>query len=301
MLETRLLTFLTVAKLKNYTKSAGILNLTQPAVSQHIKFLEEYYGVKFIKKNGRNIELTKEGEEFLKYVKELEIKEREIYKRLKNKASIQKTYNIGATLTIGGYVLPGILGKYKEAYPNIEIILTVNNTKEVLRKLLREEIDLGLVEGPFDKNRFMYKKLKEDELILAFSPKHAFSQKDYIELDEVLSGKLILREEGSGTRKYFENTLLDEGYSIKDFNIYMEIGSIDAIKALVEANLGYTIISKAAVEREISLGLIKTLPIKNKDLNVVKFCREFNFVYLSRGISEYLNDFIEFCFDRSIQ
>lgn len=296
MLETRLLTFLTVAKIKNYTKSAQILNLTQPAVSQHIKFLEEHYGVKFIKKNGRNIELTKEGEEFLKYVKELEIKDREIHKRLKNKASIVKTYNIGATLTIGGYVLPKILGEYKETYPNIEIILTVSNTQDILKKLLRDEIDLGLVEGPFDRKKFMYKKLKEDELILAFSPKHSFCKTDYVQLEDVLSGKLILREEGSGTRKYFENTLLDEGYSAKDLNIYMEVGSIDAIKALVEANLGYTIISKAAVRREINLGLIKTLPIKNKRLNVVNFYREFNFVYLPGCMNDYLNNFIQYCF-----
>ncbi|WP_066503232.1 LysR family transcriptional regulator [Abyssisolibacter fermentans] len=297
MLESRLLTFLTVAKIKNYTKAARILNLTQPAVSGHIKFLEEHYGVKFIKKKGRNIDLTEEGEEFLQYVKELEIKERKICKKLKNKSSVVKNYNIGATLTIGGYVLPKILGKYKESYPNIDIILTVNNTKEILKKLLREEIDLGLVEGPFDRKKFGYKRLKEDELILAFSPKHKFSKEKYIQLEDILSGKLILREEGSGTRKYFENTLLDEGYSLNDLNIYMEVGSIDAIKALVEANLGYTIISKAAIERELKLGVIKTLPIKNNEFNEVKFNREFNFVYLLGSVNNYLSSFMEFCFN----
>lgn len=300
MLEARLLTFLTVAKIKNYTKSARILNLTQPAVSQHIKYLEENYGVKFIKKNGRNIELTQEGEEFLKYVKELEIKDRGIYKKLKNKSFLEKYYNIGATLTIGGYVLPKILGRYKEHYPNIEIILTVNNTKEILRKLLREEIDLGLVEGPFDRNKFGYKRLKEDELILAFSPKHEFSKGEYVQLKDVLSGKLILREEGSGTRKHFENALLDEGYSLNDLNIYMEVGSIDAIKALVEANLGYTIISKVAIERELKLGVIKTLPIKNNGVNVVNFYREFYFVYLLGSMNKYLSNFMEFCFESII-
>ncbi|MCY6959124.1 LysR family transcriptional regulator [Clostridium brassicae] len=299
MLETRLLTFLTVAKIKNYTKSAQILNLTQPAVSQHIKYLEEYYGVKLIKKTGRNVDLTKEGEEFLKYVKEIEFKEREILRKFKNKSILEGTYNIGATLTIGGYVLPKILGEYKEEHPNIEIILAVNNTKEILKKLLREEIDLGLVEGPFDKNKFKYKKLKEDELVLAFSPKHEFSKKEYAKLEDVLSGKLILREEGSGTRKYFENTLINEGYNIENFNIYMEIGSIDAIKAIVEENLGYTIISKAAIERELKMGAIKTLPIKNKKMSFVNFYREFNFVYLPNKMNDYISNFIEFCSNSS--
>lgn len=298
MLETRLFTFLTVSKIKNYTKAARILNLTQPAVSQHIKYLEKYYGVKLMKKVGRNIDLTREGEEFLKYVKEIEAKEREIYKKLKNKSNIDMIYDIGATLTIGGYILPQILGKYKEEHPRIEVILSVNNTKEILRKLLREEIVLGLVEGPFDKNKFKYKKFKDDELILAFSPKHKFSKKEYVTLEDILSEKLILREEGSGTRKYFENNLLDKGYNVNDFNIYMEVGSIDAIKALVEANLGYTIISKAAIKRELKLGIIKTLPIKDKKQEEVNFFREFNFVYLRENMNKHIGEFINFCLCR---
>lgn len=299
MLDNKLITFLTVYKVKNYTKAARILNITQPAVSQHIKSLEEYYGVNFIKKVGRNITLTEEGIEFYKYAKELEQKEKSFNRKLKNKFSIEKKYNVGATLTIGGYVLPKVLGKYKEKYSNIDIILTVNNTKEILRKLLREEIELGIVEGPFDKNKFKYKKIKEDELVLAFSPEQDFAKRDYVEIDEIVNGKLILREEGSGTRKYFEKEIINEGYSPNDLNIYMEVGSIDAIKALVEANLGYTIISKEAIKRECDLGVIKTLPIKNKKLEPVCFYREFNFVYIENSISDSLNDFIEFCMQTS--
>ncbi|GAA0743302.1 LysR family transcriptional regulator [Clostridium oceanicum] len=300
MLETKLLTFLTVGKIKNYTKSAQILNLTQPAVSQHIKYLEQYYGVKLIKKSGRNIELTLEGKEFFQYAKKVEILEKNIYRRFRNKSFIEKTCNIGATLTIGGYVLPNILGEYKENHSKIEVILTVNNTEEILKKIIKEEIDLGLVEGPFDKNKFKYKKFKDDELVLAFSPKHEFSKEDYANIDTILGGKLILREEGSGTRKYFENILIKQGYKPSDLNIYMEVGSIDAIKALVEANLGYTIISKAAIERELKLGVIKTLPMKNKELKEVRFRREFNFVYLEKSIDKYLKNIMDFCLKRDV-
>lgn len=296
MLDTRLITFLTVAKIKNYTKAAQILNLTQPAVSQHIKFLEEDYGVNLIKKVGRNIDLTEEGEELFKYVKEMELKDRNLYKKLRNKSSIHKRYNIGATLTIGGYILPQIIGKYKEKCPNIDIILTVNNTEEILKKLLKEELELGIVEGPFDRSKFKYKKLKDDEMVLVVSSSSHFMKKDYIKIDEVLyDGKLILREEGSGTRKYFENILLNKGYSMKELNVYMEVGSIDAIKSLVEANLGYTIISKEAVKRECELGVIKVLPVVDKNLNQVRFFREFNFVFLENGMNNNLEEFMDFC------
>ncbi|ABK62326.1 LysR family transcriptional regulator [Clostridium novyi] len=295
MLDNKLITFLTLARVKNYTKTAEILNLTQPAVSQHIKFLEEAYGIKFIKKQGKNIFLTEEGEEFLAYAKEVSRQEKILCQKLKNKFSLERKYNVGATLTIGGYVLPQVLGKFKESYPSIDIILNVFNTDIILEKILKDEIQLGLIEGPFDKSKFKHIKLKEDELVLAISKDHPFSSMEFVTLEEVLNGKLILREYGSGTRKHFESEIKRHGFTPKDLNIYMEVGSIDAIKALVEANLGYTIISKEAIKRECSLGVIKTMPIKDRTLKSIKFYREFNFVYRDEILSDYLKHFIDFC------
>ncbi|MCD3351422.1 LysR family transcriptional regulator [Clostridium botulinum D/C] len=299
MLNNKLITFLTLAKVRNYTKTAEILNLTQPAVSQHIKFLEEYYGMKFIKKQGKNSLLTEEGEEFLEYVREAELRERILREKLKNKFFLEKKYNIGATLTIGGYVLPKVLGKYKECHPNTDIILNVFNTDAILEKILKDEFELGVIEGPFDKNKFKYIKLKNDELVLAVAKGHPFSNMEYVNLEDVMNGKLILREEGSGTRKYFEREVKKQGYDSRNLNVYMEVGSIDAIKALVEANLGYTIISKEAIKRECSLGVIKIVNIKNNNLKQVNFYREFNFVYRAEMLSDYLKNFIQFCLKNS--
>ncbi len=290
LIDTKLITFLTVGKIKSFTKAAEILNITQPAVSQHIKFLEEYYEVDLIKKRGRQIDLTEEGKLLFHHGKELEVSARSLKEKLKNKSSITKRYTVGATMTIGEYVLPYILGEYKSLYKNIDILLQVNNTKEIIEKLLNEEIDLALVEGPFDKNKFHYKKLKDDELVLAVSSKHPFAKKKEIKLEEILRGNLILRERGSGTREIFENKLIELGYDLKDIKIYMEIGSINAIKSLVESNLGYTIISKEAIKREVSLGIIEILPIKN-----IKIRREFNFIYLKNEGKDFIKSFIYFC------
>lgn len=292
LIDSRLITFLTVSKVKNFTKTGDILNLTQPAVSQQIKFLEEYYGVKLVKKIGREIDLTEEGEVLFKYAKEIEILSRKLEEKLKNKSSIVKKYNIGATMTIGGYILPYILAEYKFINKNVDIILNVNNTKVITEKLLNREIDLALVEGPFDKNKFNYKKLKDDELVLAVSSKHKFSKKKEVSIDEILNGNLILREKGSGTRKVFENIIIDLGYNLKDIKIYMEIGSINAIKSLVEYNLGYTIVSKEAVKREIDMGIISAVPIKN-----LKIFREFNFIYLNEYEKSFADNFMSFCYE----
>lgn len=291
LLDIRLNTFITVAKIKSFTKAAEILNLTQPAVSQHIKHLEEYYNVSLVKKQGKDIMLTEEGLILYKYSKKLELLYRNLEDELKNKSGIRRTYNVGASMTIGGYVLPYVLAEHKKVYPNIDILLHVGNTKDIIDRLLNRKLDLALIEGNFDRDKFNYRKFKDDELVLAVSSKHHFCSVDEISVDEVLHGNLILREKGSGTREMLDQKLQHSGYDIKSYNPYMELGSISAIKSLVEKNLGYTIISREAIKRELELGLIKIIPIKELEIY-----REFNFIYLKDSNIDFIGDFIKFCY-----
>ncbi|CAH2212679.1 LysR family transcriptional regulator [Tepidibacter aestuarii] len=292
MIDTRLDTFITVVKTKNYTKAAQILNLTQPAVSQQIKYLENYYNAELIKKANKTIYLTKEGDILYNYAQKIKALNRALKLEIKNNSSSKKIHNVGATMTTGEYVMPYILGDYKNDYPNIDIILSVDNTKVIIEKLMGGEIEIALIEGYFDKNKFKYIKLKDDELVLAVSPKHEFAHKREVELEEVIKGNLILREKGSGTRDIFERKISDVGYDIENVNVYMEIRSINAIKSLVESNLGYTIISKEAIKREVNLELIKIVPIKN-----IKIEREFNFIYKSSSFLDFINSFIKYCYN----
>lgn len=292
MIDLRLNTFITLAKIKNFTKAAEILNITQPAVSQHIKFLEEYYEVQLFKKQGRIIELTDEGKVLLKYAEEIEMLYRAADIEIRNKSGIVKTYNVGASMTIGGYILPGILARYKKLYKNITILLQVNNTEEIIEKLMNRTLDFAVVEGPFDKRKFNFKKYKDDELVLAVSPEHEFAKQKQVDIEDIICGNLILRESGSGTRKIFEAKLEELGYSLKGMENYMEIGSISAIKSLVESNLGYTVISKETIKKELSMGTITVVPIKD-----IRIFREFNFINLPEKEEEFIGEFIDFCFD----
>lgn len=295
MIDPKLITFITVARVKNFTKTGRVLNLTQPAVSQHIKALEDYYEVKLIEKHGKQMELTEEGEILYEYAIELEKMSKVIEGKLKNKSSIIKRYHMGATLTIGGYVLPSILGKYRKIYENIDIILQVNNTEIIMKKLLQGEIQLALVEGPFDKTMVNYKKLKDDELVLAISSNNILGNRKEVSIEEVLKGNLILREQGSGTRKIFENKLISKGYSLDNINVYMEIGDINAIISLVESNLGYTIISRETIKESLKNNKLVTVPIKD-----FKIEREFNFVYVDHDYKEFIENFINFAQNSTI-
>ena len=290
MMDSKLTTFINVAKLRSYTRAAELLNLTQPAVTQHIKQLEEYYDVKLIKKKGRQISLTEEGELLLKNAKEFEANSLLLERKLRNKSAVIKSYNIGATLTIGEFVLPNLLGKYKSLHKNIDVIMHVHNLEEVLKRMSNGEFDLGIVEGPFDKSKFNYKKLKDDELVLVVSPQNGMFKREKVEISEIINdGRLILREKGSGTRMIFENKLQELGYSLSDLKIYMEVGSIGAIKSLVEANLGYTVISKEAVKREVEAGTLAIIPIQG-----VRIMRELNFVFLDHSPKDFTEDFMRF-------
>jgi Transcriptional regulator len=290
MIDSKLITFINVAKFKSYTKTAEFLNLTQPAVTQHIKLLEDYYNVHLIAKKGRQIYLTEEGLILLKYAREMEAWELALERELKNKSSVIKRYNIGATLTIGEFVLPDSLGEYKKHHNNIDVIMNVNNLDEVLKRLRSGEIDLGIVEGPFDKSKFICKKYKDDELVLAVSPSSCFAECSEVNIEDIIeSGKLILREKGSGTRKTFENKLAELGFNMSEIKIYMEIGNLGAIKSLVEADLGITVISREAIKREVSRNTLKVIPVSD-----VKFFREFNFVRLEHSPVDFIEDFTGF-------
>jgi LysR family transcriptional regulator, transcriptional activator of the cysJI operon len=295
MMDSKLITFIHVAKLKSYTRTAELLNLTQPAVTQHIKQLQEYYKVKLIMKKGRQISLTEEGSLLLKYAKELESNSLLLERMLRNKSAVIKRYNIGATMTIGEFVLPHLLGEYKRLHGNIDVIMQVHNLEEILKRLGNGEYDLGIVEGPFEKDKFNYKKMKDDELVLVAAPNNSFAGRETVNMNDVVhSGRLILREKGSGTRMIFENKLLELGYDLSDIKIYMEVGSIGAIKSLVEADLGVTIISKAAVRQEVELGTLRIIPIED-----IKIMRELNFIYLDQRPIDFTEDFISFLIQNS--
>jgi DNA-binding transcriptional LysR family regulator len=289
MIDQRLVTFLTICKTKNFTRAAGLLHITQPAVTKHIKSLEDDFDAPLFLRKGRTIELTPEGKILLESAKAMETQAFLTQRKIKNSKMAQKHYIIGATLTTGEYVLPPILGRFRDACPDIDVSMQVHNTQIITGKLSSGEIDLGLVEGPFDKSKFDFYRLREDELVFVVSPQNPLAYKTRVDVAEVLAGNLILREEGSGTRKVFEDRLLSLGISLSGFRPFMEIGSIGAIKSLVGLNLGSTVISKTAVQNEILSGALRMIPIRR-----LRILRSFDFIFLKTGPSGFLKRFISF-------
>lgn len=287
MIDSRLETFLTLIRLKNYTKTAARLNMTQPAVTQHIKYLEDYYEASLFYRRGRELILTPKGRELQEVAQKLTGLTQEAELILRSQRVRYPRYHIGTTLTVGDYIAADLVAGYLKAVPEVKISLVVKNTREILKMLRAEELDLALVEGAFNREKYGHRLLRRDELMAVCHPENPLAERDKIDLRTLIGERLILREEGSGTRKRFEAELYLRGIPLEDID-YLEAGSINLIKSMVRMDLGVSVISKTAVSEEVAKGELVQIPLEDLDLS-----REYNFVWMKESFKrEFIEEFI---------
>ncbi|WP_158305245.1 LysR family transcriptional regulator [Carnobacterium sp. 17-4] len=275
MLDYRYQTFLTLTEEMNYTATAKRLHITQPAVTQHIQYLQQELGVELIRYENRQLSLTAKGKQLQK---DLYLLQREITKVQKQLASTVEhtTLIFGASLTIGEYMMPDLIELYLNQYPTHNISMVTDNTQHLIELLEHGKIDFALVEGEFNQSVFEFKKITEEPFIAVCSGDSPLWEKEQ-SINEVFSTSLLVREEGSGSRLIFETAIKNKGIHLDSFSKVMTIGSIGAIKKLVEKNLGITFVYQKAVEEELKKGILKKIPLS--DFNVV---HPFYLIYLKR-------------------
>ena len=218
-MDTKLRTFLTVARKASFSAAARELHLSQPAVSMQIQQLEEQYGVRLFDRLDRGIKLTPAGVIFQGYAREiLAMYEGARSELMRCSGRIMGDLHIGATLTLGGYVLPRMMGLFKHKYPEVNLLLQVDNTELIVRSLADETYDICFIEGPFQHPKIKKEFLAEDELVLAVSTKHPWATRKSVSVPELLEEKLVLREPGSGTREVFKDALEEAGYAWRRLN-----------------------------------------------------------------------------------
>ena len=286
MLDYRLYTFLTLSETLNYTKAAEILCITQPAVSQHIRYLETTYQIKLFDHHGKNLVLTKQGEYLASCLRTMNADEKRVVENLRNIKDITRI-KFGATLTIGEYILPKRIKQYLHIHPQTNLTMLVENTATLLQMLDHGEISFAIVEGYFPLHRYEHQMLSRQPYV-ALKGKDYQMQKPVYTLQDLFDEPLIIREEGSGTREVLERVLKERNLTIQDFSNTIEIGNMNAIKHLVEENTGITFLYKAAVEEELKKGTMEVIPLKDFDIQ-----RDFTFITLKNTIfMEEYKDFI---------
>lgn len=280
MLDYRILTFLKLCETMNYRITAEELNMTQPAVTQHIHYLEEEYECKLFIYNRKKLEKTNQAILLEEYARSAYYNE--IYLKRKIKSENKIKINIGATKTIGEFVIGEKIKKLvkNEKY---DISLTIDNTEKLIKLMELNKLDFILVEGIFNKDKYGYRLYKKDEFIGICSKNHKFNGKS-IKFEELFEEDIIIREEGSGTRGIFEQFLSENSFSLEFFKKKITINNFNLIKELVSANCGISFVYNSVVNKNDDIGKFY---FKNK------IEREFNYLYLKNTSAKELVDFFD--------
>lgn len=261
MLDFRTETFLTVCQTMNFTAAAKQLNITQPAVSQHIHFLEEQYNTSLFIYRNKQLFLTRSGEILRKHLLTMKNDEMAIKEELKSKFSGIETLSIGVTMTIGEYAIVDKLACFLMHHPEINIHLHYGNTSQLLNLLNNGQISLAIVEGNYPKENYSHKKYSTEDYIAVCAATHNFMTDHPHTISDLMCERLLVREEGSGTRNILEQSLAARGLRISDFIHYTKVENMHTIIGLLKKDCGISFLYKIAVEDELRAGTLKKIPL----------------------------------------
>ena len=273
-MDIKLKTLLMVNETKNYTIAARKLNLTQPAVSQHIKALEKEFGITIFVRQGNDLVLTNDGNTLVKYARKIDSLYENLLIKLEDSKKKTKTLRIGITHTGESTAIMDVLALYSTTHKGTLITITSDTIKNLYDKLSSFELDLVFVEGNKNDKKYASISLDSETIMVAMSAHHPLAKQNSITIKQLQKENLILRTIGSTTRKLFTHELEKIDYSLDDFTISMEIDNIATIKDLVKKNIGVSILPKSVCYEEVENHSIKLLPIEN-----ISLVREVNLLY----------------------
>jgi DNA-binding transcriptional LysR family regulator len=276
MSDRRLKVFHTVAKLLSFTRAAEALHMTQPAVTFQVRQLEEYFNTRLFDRTHNKVNLTQAGERVAEYAERIF----DLYTEMENSVrdltgEISGALTIGASTTIAEYMLPALLGEFKNRYPDINLRLKVSNSEGIVSMVEHNVIDLGVVESPVHNKNLIVEVCHDDELVAVTAPDHELAQRgEPVKAADIARYPFVSREEGSGTRDVITQYLLDEKVALDDMNFCLELGSPEAIKGAVEAGMGITIMSRSIIGKELKLKTLAALQLDPQLSRPFSFVRQ---------------------------
>jgi DNA-binding transcriptional LysR family regulator len=252
MIAQRVRVFQAVAAHLSFSRAAEELSISQPGVTFHVKALEKEYGTSLLERVGKRLYLTDSGRTLAAYVQRMAIMEAEAREAMEELKGLESgLLVVGASATIGIYLLPEVVGEFRNRHPGIKVSLRVGNKRHTIERLLRNEVDFGLVAGPVTDTALITEPYLDDELVVIVAPTHRFVRETLVYPGELRRETFLVREPGSGTQELMEERLLQLGIAPADT---MQLGSSEAIKQAVAANLGISVASRYSVEAELASG-----------------------------------------------
>jgi DNA-binding transcriptional LysR family regulator len=287
----RLKVFYTVAQRLSFTKAASELFITQPAVTKHIKELEQQLSQQLFKRNGNNIALTPAGKVLEKYAEKIFQTYTDLENELAQLNDLEAgTLHIGASTTVAQTILPKLLALFKKTYPKITFNFIQANTDQISQMVLAEKIDIAIVEGAAHSTQLAYTDFAKDEIVLVTAANNKLSKKAEISPKQLPAIPLVLREAGSGTLDVIFNALAGAQISPKDLNIEIQLESSIAIKQYLLYSETATFLSIQSVVSELKYNELSIIDIKGLEI-----FRTFQFIQLHGKHSKLIELFKRFC------
>ena len=273
MLDFRLKVFQSVARNLSFTKASNEMFISQPAVTRHIKELEAEFEVKLFNRTGNKIALTEAGKILLSYSDQISALHNDLKFTLSQlNGKMEGTLRLGASTTIAQYIIPALLARFHERFPEVDLTLINGNTDYIEHQLLTNEIDVGIVEGKPANSDLRYSSFLKDELLIFTSAENKVIP-SVIQVDEFLKLPLVLRERGSGTLEIIQNKLQEKDIELAKMNVIMYLGSTEAIKSYIKTGEGAGIVSRFAIQHELESELFRVV-----EMPLLKFERQLYFI-----------------------
>jgi DNA-binding transcriptional LysR family regulator len=294
MEDFRLKVFAAVAKNQSFTKAANELYISQPAITKHIKLMEDSLGVRLFDRKGNTVVTTPAGDVLLRYAHEIFALYQSIHFELGTmKDQPAGEFRLGASTTIAQYFLSPVLASFHEKFPHIKLNLLNGNTEIIENAVLTKEISLGIGEGRRHHATLKYVDFTSDELVLVTHTKSRFARLNQIELTDLMNMPLVLRERGSGSLEVIETALKERNVKLSSLPIVMHLGSTESIKSFLENSNCVSFVSVRAVQKEIMRGELKIVPI-----NGFQILRKFSFIHLQGQPDNFSTIFMRFAMNQ---
>lgn len=276
MADFRLEVFYTVAKRLSFTKAAASLFITQPAVTKHIRELEQQYQNKLFERKGNNIELTPAGQLLLEHTESLF----SIYRTIdfEMNALIQKregSLHIGASTTIAQYLIAPLLARFRKKFSEIQLKLISGNTEQIEKYLLDKDIELGIIEGKSRNSEIQYTEFIKDEIVLVCGKDHPMAKQAELEAGDLKNHAFVFREQGSGTLEVISHALKELDIKLSDLPVEIELGGTESIKSYLMHSDALAFMSIHSLLNELKTGVLRVLDVKGLSIE-----RNFYFVHL---------------------
>lgn len=274
MLDSKIYSLLQVYESGSFIAASKKLSITQPAVSHHIKALEDELGVTIFERRNGKVVLTREGEEVMKCAKKMQGLYQNLKQNLRDSKNLVTHLTIGVTHTAESNPIAEALAKYCAENNNVIIKMITGTINNLYSKLRDYEIDLAVVEGRITDPSIHHLLMDTDYLVLAVSVNHPFAKREMITLSELKKERMILRLPNSGTRNLFVAHLESNNMSLSEFNVILELDNIATIKDLIRRDFGVSILPRSVCLDELKKKKIAVLPVEN-----LSMIRETNLAY----------------------